>query len=74
MWRWSVVDGRSRNRRIMHSDGHGNPDPCGIVGTGVTGTGTGEKKVTRDVPVPILAGDGSVTCSTLMCDMSVTQY
>jgi len=31
--------------------------------------GTGEKKVTRDVPVPVLvgdgAGDGSVTCQLL---------
>ena len=51
---------------IMISDGHGNPDPCGIAGTGVTGTGMGEKKVTRDVPVPVLVGHGSV--------LRVTQY
>jgi len=58
----------------IRSDGHGNPDPCGITGMGVTGTGMGEKKVTHDVSVPVLVGDGSMTCSTLMRDMSVTQY
>jgi hypothetical protein len=40
------------------SDGHRSLDLCGIVGMGVTGTGTGEKKVTCDVPVPVLVGDG----------------
>jgi len=45
------------------SDGHGNVNPCGIVGTGVTGTGTGEEKITHNVPVPVLAGDGSMTRS-----------
>ena len=50
------------------SDGHGNANPCGIAGTGVTGMGTDEKKITCDVPVPVLVGDGSVTRSvrTLM--------
>jgi hypothetical protein len=51
----------SRRQCRLTSDGHGNLNPCGIVGTGVTGMGTGEKKVTCDVPVPVLAGDGSVT-------------
>ena len=59
---------RSGPIHITPSDGHGNPDPCGIAGTGVTGMGTGEKKVTRDVPIPVLAGDGSVTRSVRCVD------
>jgi len=51
------------------SDGHGNVNPCGIAGTGVTGTGTGDQILIRDIPVPVLAGDGSVTRS-LMRDVS----
>jgi hypothetical protein len=53
---------------LLASDGHGNVNPCGIAGTGVTGTGTGEKNITRDVPVPVLAGDGSVTRSVRTVD------
>ena len=40
------------------SDGHGNANPCGIAGTG-----TGTNFLPRDVPVPVSAGDGSVTVS-----------
>ena len=38
--------------RIRPSDGHGNRNPCRIAGTGVMGTGTGEKKITCDIPIP----------------------
>jgi hypothetical protein len=32
-----------------------------FAGTGSTDTGAGDQIVTRDIPVPVLAGDGSVT-------------
>jgi hypothetical protein len=47
--------------RVRGYGGHG--DGCGFAGTGVTGTGAGDKIFTRDLPVPIWAGDGSVTRS-----------
>ena len=37
------------------SDGHG------FAATGHTGTGEGDQIVTRDIPIPVLAGDGYVT-------------
>jgi len=37
------------------SDGHG------FVGTGHAGTGTGDQIVTRDIPIPVPAGNGYVT-------------
>ena len=45
------------------SDDHGYENPCGFTGTGVTGTGAGDEIFTRDLPVPVWAGDGSVTRS-----------
>ena len=45
------------------SDAHGYRDPRGFTGTGVTGAGAGHQIFTRDVPVPVWAGDGSVTRS-----------
>ena len=45
------------------SDDHGYENPCGFTGTGVTGTGAGDEICTRDLPVPVWAGDGSVTRS-----------
>jgi hypothetical protein len=46
---------------IPDSDGHGFENPCGFAGTGHAGTGTGDHFVTRDIPVPVPAGDGYVT-------------
>ena len=46
---------------IGNSDDHGYENPCGFAGTGITGMGAGDKIFTSDVPVPVLAGDGSVT-------------
>ena len=45
------------------SDAHGYRDPCGFMGTGVMGAGAGHQIFTRDVPIPVWAGDGSVTRS-----------
>ena len=42
---------------FSRSDGHG------FVGMGHAGTGAGDQIVTRDIPVPIWAGDGYVTGS-----------
>ena len=46
---------------LIHSDDHGCDNPCGFAGTGVTGAGEGHNILTRDLPVPVWAGDGSVT-------------
>jgi len=46
-----------------NSDGHGFENPCGFTGTGHAGTGAGDQIVTRDLPIPVWAGDGSVTGS-----------
>ncbi len=40
------------------SDGHRFENPCRYAGTGLTGTGAGHQIVTRDIPVPVWAGDG----------------
>jgi hypothetical protein len=48
---------------LIVSDGHGYGDPRRVTGTGHCGTGTGVKTLPRDVPVPVWAGDGSVTGS-----------
>jgi len=45
-------------RGSSSSDGHGFENPCGFAGTGLTGTGAGHQIVTRDIPVPVWAGDG----------------
>ncbi len=52
---------RRKSKRIRTSDDHGCDNPCGFAGTGVTGAGVGHNILTRDVPVPVWAGDGSVT-------------
>jgi len=44
------------------SDGHGYGIPWWVTGTGCYGTGTGAKISPCDVPIPVLAGDGFVTC------------
>jgi len=56
------------------SDGHGIEIPCGVRGTGHYGTGTGEKNSPRDVPVPVWAGDGSVTASVRNVDAVTRQH
>src|SRR5258708_7643675 len=38
---------------VTASNGHGNPNPCGIAGTGVTRTGTDEQTFIHDVPIPL---------------------
>jgi hypothetical protein len=43
------------NLCINSSDGHG------FAGTGHAGTGAGDQIVTRDIPVPVPAGNGYVT-------------
>ncbi len=43
------------------SDVHGYWYPYGFAGTGVTGMGTGHEIFTHDIPIPVWAGDGSVT-------------
>jgi len=50
----------------MSSDGHGYGDLLRVTGTGHYGTGMGVKFLPHDVPVPVWAGDGSVT--DVMCD------
>ena len=50
------------------SDGQGYVTLSRVMGTGYHGTGMGEKKITRNVPVPVLAGDGSVTRSVQTVD------
>ena len=46
-----------RDLTATSSDGHG------FAGTGHAGTGAGDQIVTRDIPVPVWAGDGYVTGS-----------
>ena len=55
---------------VMASDAHGYRDLCGFTGTGVTGAGVGHQISIRDIPVPVWAGDRSVTRSH-QSDMSV---
>ena len=45
---------------MPYSDGHGFENPCRFAGTGHAGTGAGDQILTRDLPVPVWAGDGSV--------------
>jgi hypothetical protein len=60
-----------RRRTFRDSDVHGYENPCGFAGTGVTGTGTGDEIFTRDLPVPVWAGDGSVTRSPVTYNITV---
>jgi hypothetical protein len=57
------VRGRLSLREGITSDDHGYDNPCGFAGTGVTGAGEGHNILTRDLPVPVWAGDGYVTGS-----------
>ena len=61
---FTLVSGSRRNGPLIWllleaSDDHGCDNPCGFAGTGVTGAG--HNILTCDVPVPVWAGDGSVT-------------
>jgi len=44
-------------RSTVCSDAHGYGDPCGFTGMGVMGAGAGHQIFTRDVPIPVWAGD-----------------
>src|SRR5260221_4306428 len=59
------------HRGIVSSDVHGFVYPCGLAGTGLTGTGTGQPKFPRGQPAPVAMDYG---ISGRYCRSSPVQY